>query len=137
MWGEATRWQTVKKQISKDLVHNSAMSPIRTSTSVRAALAGLTLALVTGCISVTPPPSAAPTSAPTQAPSVTNQPTTQPPTSEPTPTTPGQTSEPTTSPDGSAAPQTPGASLDPALAEQIDAVTEQIPPIRQLEALED
>lgn len=133
--GEATRRRTVKKQISKDLVHNSAMSQTRTSTSVRASLAGLALVVVTGCVTVTTP-SEAPTTSPSRAPSVTAQPTPAP-TAQATPTNPGATDEPAATPDGSAAPQTPGASMDPALAEQIDAVTEQVPPIRQLEPLED
>jgi hypothetical protein len=134
---EATSLQMVKKQISKDLVHNSAMSPTRQSTSVRAALAALTLALVTGCVSVSPPPpTAPPTNAPSQAPT-TSAPRTLEPTLAPTPSSPSDSAAPTTSPDGSEGPATPGATIDPALAEQIDAVNAQVPPIRQLEALED
>src|SRR5918995_1827643 len=130
---EATSLQMVKKQISKDLVHNSAMSPTRQSTSVRAALAALTLALVTGCVSVSPPPpTPPPTNAPSQAPT-TSAPRTLEPTLAPTPSSPSDSAAPTTSPDSSEGPATPGATVDPALAEQIDAVNAQVPPIRQLE----
>jgi hypothetical protein len=127
----------VKKQISAVLVHNSAMSQLRHSLATRASLSVLALVLVTGCVSVSPPPqTVAPTVSPTQAPIATAQPSAAP-TGEATPSTAPETTEPAATPDGTGGPATPGASLDPALAEQIDAVNAQVPPIRQLEALED
>ena len=46
---EATRRQTVKKQTSIDLVHNSPMTPISVTFGRRVAAGGLVLALVAGC----------------------------------------------------------------------------------------
>ena len=92
----------------------------------------LVLVLV-GCVSIAPiptaspgasglpPPSASPTAT---APSASGQPT--------------QTPEAPPSPGASATPSvpgTPGPSIDPALAQQIDAVLAQVPAIRGLEAL--
>jgi hypothetical protein len=126
----------VKKQISDDLVQNSPMLPLNPNSLRRAWLAGLAVVLLVGCVSVTPPtPTTAPND-PTPAPA-TDAPSTATPTSGPTSTPVGETPGPSASPDGSGPPATPGTPIDPALAEQIDEVNDQIPPIRQLEPLEE
>jgi hypothetical protein len=140
---EATRRQTVKKQTSIDLVHNSSMSPINVTFVRRMLSAGLVLALAGACTSVSPPPSLGPTAtpAPTPASSASQSPT--------SPIASGGTAAPSTGfqtppPSASAPPPTPqctgpecnptpGPSIDPNIAVQIDAVAAQIPPIRQLE----
>ncbi|HYI23309.1 MAG TPA: hypothetical protein VEX62_11830 [Candidatus Limnocylindrales bacterium] len=95
-------------------------------------------AISVACTSVTPvvTPTGAqstPTLAPSAAPSGTDAPPTDLPSGSPT-ETPGSSDAPTETPGG---PSEPPASIDPALAAEIDAVLEQVPPIRQLEALED
>ena len=108
--------------------------------SVRLAPLGLAVALVaSACVSIDPIPSASPTPpvprpTPSGQPNITPTPTS--PGAEPTPTTPGATLEP----GATATPTPPDASaphIDPAVAAEIDAVIEQVPPLRELEALTD
>lgn len=134
---EATSPETVKKQTSRVLVHNSAMPLVPEGASVRAALASVMLAVVVGCVSVSPPtptPAAVPASPP---PTASAQQTTAPTTASPTRTAAPSPSRPAETAEGSPAAETPGATVDPSLAAQIDEVTAQIPPIRQLEATRD
>lgn len=135
---EATRRQTVKKQISIDLGHNSDMTPITVTTGRRVLLGGLALALLVGCTNVTPPPTVGPTAtpAPTTPPVQTSgQPSVPARTAiaQPTPTPAGSGPQETSQPSGSSGPATPAPTVDPAVAAQIDAVTAQIPPIRELQ----
>ena len=66
---EATRLQTVKKQTSMNLVHNSRMTPNHVTLGRRLPALGLVLALVAaGCTTVTPPPSIGPTPTPPPTP---------------------------------------------------------------------
>jgi hypothetical protein len=143
---EATSGQTVKKQTSMDLVHNSAMFRVPVTSWARAIVLGLALALVSsGCLSVNPTPSNSPAANPptnpvnSRAPS--NGPTAvaTPAPSTPVPSSPSPSGSPgtTSSPSGSTAPGTPGPTIDPALAAQIDAVVAQVPPIRELQPTKD
>lgn len=108
------------------------MPRIFDSASVRLAGLGLALVFVIGCVSVAPP-----TASPGGSPSATAAPSLGPSTGPATPQPSGSgapaTETPTSSPDGSPGVETPGPTPDPALAAQIDAVTVQIPPIRQLD----
>ena len=139
---EATRRQTVKKQTSMNLVHNSRMTPIHVTLGHRLPAVGLVLALVAaGCTTVTPPPSIGPTPTPAPTPAA-SLPTPAPATA--TPAAPPSTST-TPTPQASGAPATPAPSgtagpapsMDPAVAAQIDAVVAQVPPIRQLQPNKD
>ena len=94
-----------------------------------AVLLSVALAAVVACVNVSPTPTSTPR--PTAA-------------SNPTPTTgqspaatPTEAPTPTATLDESPGPETPLPSIDPELAQQIDRVTAQIPPIRQLEPTED
>ena len=72
---EASRRQTVKKQTSINLVHNSPMIPINVTFGRRLITGALALALVAvGCTSVSPVPTAPPNNVPTN-PAVTGRPT--------------------------------------------------------------
>ena len=133
---EATSPETVKKQTSKDLVHNSAMPPRRRFDSARAALLSLTLGVVVGCVSVSPPSPAPASVAPSRAPAATAPPTLDA-TTAPTQSAGPSATVPTEAPDGSPAAETPGPTVDPSLGAQIGQVTAQIPPIRQLEPTRD
>lgn len=127
----------MKKQTSKDLVHNSAMPLIRERGYARAALLSAMLAVVVGCVSVTPPtqtPAAVPAS---PLPTARAQPTAAPTTAAPRETAAPSPTGPAGTPDGSPAAETPGATVDPDLGAQIDQVTAQIPPIRQLDPTRD
>ncbi len=88
---------------------------------------------VAGCVSIDPIPSASPTRSalPTASPTTPTQ-SGQPTDTPPPPSTPGVSDTPR--PTG---PATPGPTIDPALAAQIDAVVAQVPAIRQLEPLAD
>jgi hypothetical protein len=142
---EASRRQTVKKQTSINLVHNSPMIPINVTFGRRLITGALGLALVAvGCTSVSPVPSAPPNNVPTN-PAVTGRPTQplgtpnattgQPATGAPTvpaaSPTPGGTV--TGTPTANRTPSGPQATVDPAIAAQIDQVTSQVPPIRMLQ----
>jgi hypothetical protein len=140
---EAPRGQTVKKQISIDLVHNSPMTAASVTITRRLALRVFAVALVAaGCTSVTPPPSIGPTPTPVQTLAPTAASTgnaTAPATAVPEQSSAAPTPTPTSS--GSLSPvpscmctQAPAPSLDPAVAAQIDTVVAQVPPIRQLQA---
>ncbi len=110
------------------------------SPRISARLASLGLAVVfmaSACVTIAPIPSSSPalaTPRPTSSgqPNVTPAPTLGGPTTQPA--TPGPTLEPgatptPTSPDSSAPP------IDPAVAAEIDAVIQQVPPIRELDPL--
>jgi hypothetical protein len=139
----------VKKQTSKEVVHNSGMT-VTVATFARLARSGaLLLAFVlVACTSVTPPPSLGPTLSPGSSPSpvqslatpgagspaptqdVTPTPVSTSVASGPTPSSgPGSTS--------SAAAPTPEPSVDPTVAAQIDAVIAQVPPVRELQPTKD
>jgi len=91
--------------------------------------------LSAGCVSISPIPTASPratgvqpsaTAPATSGPIQTAQPTNTP----GAPPSPGSTATP-------GVPGTPGPSIDPALAQQIDAVLAQVPAVRELEPLAD
>ena len=100
------------------------------------ATAASLILVAAGCVSIAPIPSSSPT--PTGAlPTVSRQPTSslEPgATSLPTPTPLSTTIGPTPVSTG---PATPGPTIDPALAAQIDSVIAEVPAIRQLERLAD
>ena len=107
--------------------------------SARLAPLGLAVTLLaSACVNIAPIQTASPTPL-APRPTSSGQPNTTPaptPGGSTTPATPGPTLEPgatptPTSPDSSAPP------IDPAVAAQIDAVIQQVPPIRQLDALTD
>jgi hypothetical protein len=102
----------------------------RTATRAAALLSAAFLVLV-GCVNVAPvpTPTAEPTSAPTATPTMVATPTLAP--------TPTVAPTPSLDPGESQGPETPPPSIDPALAEQIDRVVDQVPPIRQLQSTED
>lgn len=139
---EATSGETVKKQTSTDLVHNSCMTQIHALIGHRLAATSLALLLIAaGCTTVTPSPSPGPSVVPQLSPVATMAPTQSAPSTASLPTalpTPheGETAGPTETPAPSVA-QTPGATIDPAVAAQIDAVVGQVPPVRELEPTKD
>ena len=96
-----------------------------------AALFAAALCLAVACVNLSPAPTPTgqPTSPRTPSPTPADSPT-----SAPTPT---DAPSPTSSPEESPGPESPLPSVDPELAEQIDSVTAQIPPIRQLQPTED
>jgi hypothetical protein len=112
------------------------MPRTHTPAFIRAALLGAALVIASACVSVTPP-TPTPTSGTTQPPSTTVPATASPSATAPPVESPASTPSPGESPTGTDAPATPGATVDPQLAGQIDAVTVQIPPIRQLEPTRD
>jgi hypothetical protein len=138
----------VKKQTSKVLVHNSVMTLNTVTFRRRLFTGGLVLALVVGCTTITPTPTLGPTLPPTPAATPTgSQEPTNPASSQPneTPTSTGtsetptpQSSDATSTPTpGSTGPATPGPTIDPTVAAQIDAVVAQVPPIRELQPTKD
>lgn len=123
------------------------MIPINVTLGRRLIAGALGLALVAvGCTSVSPVPTSPPNNVPTN-PAVSGQPTQPLGTpnattgSAATPATPVATPTPQGSPVPSCAcsfpPQTPGATVDPQIAAQIDQVTAQVPPIRLLQPTKD
>lgn len=95
----------------------------------------IVILLSAGCVSISPIPTASPRTtgaSPTATASATTGASqgTQPTNTPDAPPSPGSTATP-------AVPGTPGPSIDPALAQQIDAVLAQVPQIRQLEPLAD
>jgi hypothetical protein len=101
-----------------------------------AALGFAVLFLASACVNVAPIETTGPQSA-TPRPTSSGQPNVTPaPTLGGEPTTPGATLEPGATP----GPTTPGSSappIDPAVAAEIDAVVQQMPPIRELDELTD
>lgn len=98
-------------------------------------------ALAVGCmsISVAPTQSVNPTSPPAASPPPASPAPTDPPAASPQPTdaptaTPAPSDAPTTDP---SQPTDPPASVDPAVAAQIEEVMDQVPVVRELEELED
>jgi hypothetical protein len=92
--------------------------------------------LSVGCIGLTPDPprTLQPTSPSTASPAPTDTPATTPPATDQPTQTPEPSDSPTTDP---SLPTDPPASIDPALAAEIDGVTASVPPIRELEELAD
>ena len=116
--------------------HNAAMRRELTS------LAAVLVLVAVGCVSIPPTQSTVPTAPrpsagqPSSPPSTTGPIDSGQPSTAPTdPSTPGETAAPETS--GPSGTPGPGASIDPALALQIDEVIAEVPPIRQLEPLAD
>ena len=134
---EATRRQTVKKQTSSKGCHNPRMTRNqRRPNAGRLATCALVSALLAGCVSISPNPTTSlqPTASPRPTTGQTSSPTPnaslQPTSTQTSTPTPVNTHEGATPP-----PATPAATIDPALAAQIDAVVAQVPPIRELDAL--
>ncbi|MGI8928863.1 MAG: hypothetical protein ACR2H0_05295 [Candidatus Limnocylindrales bacterium] len=101
------------------------------------ALALSAILVAAACVSISLTPTDSPRSS--RAPLASGTPTAP---ASPTPigqpsTTPGSTTPATTPTTGPSGPATPGPTIDPALAAQIDAVIAQVPAIRQLESLAD
>lgn len=146
---EASRLQTVKKQTSIDLVHNRLMSALPLPARARAFALGLTVVVAAACTSVTPTPtsSAAPglpspvpvtfTPSARASASISVTPSAQTTESASRSAAPTASSLGTARPFQSGATGTPSATIDPAVAQQIDAVVAQVPPIRQLQATKD
>jgi hypothetical protein len=117
------------------------MTPSTSGTLAKAASLALIGALAIGCVSVNPlptqtsQPSARPTAGPTASPNPSTPPVSPSPSAAPS-QGPSQTPDPSDTPAPSGL-ETPSATVDPALAAQIDEVTAQVPPIRELEALEE
>ena len=111
--------------------HNAVVRREFGGATSRASIGLLVAVMVTACVTISPTPSSTP--APTRVP-VTTRPIAQPST--------GATATPSQHPPaslccGAQPPGSvgPGATIDPTLAAQIDAVIAQVPPIRELEPL--
>lgn len=107
------------------------MTPNPRTAGSLAVLLSIAVTVAAACVNVSPTPTSTPlaTSASTPTPTSEGSPSAPPaPTDAPTPTS---------AVDESPGPETPLPSIDPDLADQIDRVTAQIPPIRQLQPTED
>ena len=110
--------------------------PFSFALALRRAAATVVALAVLGCTSVTPTPSPIGTGAPSLPPTATATgsagPSATPPSASASPSAPASAT-----PTGSVEAPTPGPTVAPDLASQIDAVTAQVPPIRELQPMRD